>query len=165
MTLSAASPLAVTAEGASLRIARQTASENPALAGLKHLNRLENVLACQEPQHEACFDALLLDRAGQVVGGTMTNLFICRGGTMVTPRVDRAGVAGVMRGIVLRECGTLGLPVEVRPIAAAELALADEAFVTNARIGVVPVRNVGEHVFRMNEIGARLAAHIETLDA
>jgi 4-amino-4-deoxychorismate lyase len=165
MTLFATSPAGVTAEGVSLRVARQTASENPALAGLKHLNRLENVLACQEPQHEACFDALLLDSAGQLVGGTMSNLFICRGGRVLTPRVDRAGVAGVMRGIVLREGGTLGFPVEERPIAGAELAMADEAFVTNARIGVVPVRNVGEHVFRMNEIGARLAAHIGTLDA
>jgi len=78
--------------------------------------------------------------------------------------VDRAGVAGVMRGIVLRECGALGLRVEVRSVAAAELMLADEVFVTNARIGVVPANRVGEHVLRM-ENGARLAAHIEKLDA
>lgn len=148
-----------------VRIARQTASENPALAGIKHLNRLENVLAASEPAHPRCFEALLLDARGQVVGGTMSNVFIVRDGVLATPTVERSGVAGVMRSIVLRECGALGLRVDVRSLAAAELSLADEVFITNARIGVVPVQRVGEHVVRMNEIGARLAAHIETLDA
>lgn len=165
MSLHATRPLDAAAHGISLRIARQTAGENPSLAGLKHLNRLENVLAWLEPDAEASFDALLFDRSGQIVGGTMSNLFLCRGGAIVTPGVERAGVAGVMRGIVLRECAALGIPAEVRSVAPAELAMADEAFITNARIGVVPVRNVGEHVFHMNQIGARLAAHIEALDA
>jgi 4-amino-4-deoxychorismate lyase len=148
-----------------LRIATQTAGENAALAWIKHRNRLENVLACREAAHEHCFEALLLDSAGQLAGGTMSNVFVARRGVLATPRVDRAGVAGVMRSLVLRECGLLGIPVEVRNVAAAELALADEVFVTNARIGVVPARRLGEHVFRMKDIGARLAAHIGKLDA
>jgi 4-amino-4-deoxychorismate lyase len=152
-------------EEVTLRIATQTAGENAGLAGLKHLNRLENVLASREAAHEHCFEALLLDGAGQVVGGTMSNVFVASRGVLATPRVDRAGVAGVMRSLVLRECGLLGIPAEVRNVAAAELTRADEVFVTNARIGVVPARRLGEHVFRMKEIGARLAAHIGKLDA
>lgn len=150
---------------AALRIARQTAAHSAALAGLKHLNRLENVLAASEPGHEHCFDALLLDRDGLVVGGTMTNVFLARDGVIATPSVERAGVAGILRGIVLRECAALGLRADVRDVGAAELRAADEVFVTNARIGVVPVRRVGEHVYTMNAIGTRIARHVEALDA
>lgn len=159
------SPPGPVPEDVTLRIATQTAGESASLAGIKHLNRLENVLASREAAHKHCFEALMLDAAGQLVGGIMSNVFVASRGVLATPRVDRAGVAGVMRSVVLRECGLLGIPVEVRNIAAAELTLADEVFVTNARIGVVPARRLGEHVFRMKEIGARLAAHIGKLDA
>jgi 4-amino-4-deoxychorismate lyase len=164
MSVFAASPLA-TRDGVHLRIAQQSVAAIPALAGIKHLNRLENVLAAREPQHADCFDALLLDGSGLVVGGTMSNVFLVTGGIVATPTVDRSGVAGVMRSIVLRECAALGLTAEVRPVAAAELATADEVFITNARIGVVYARSVGEHVIPMKSIATRLAAHIETLDA
>lgn len=165
MTVFAAAPTTTWHEGVQLRVAQLTVAANPALAGIKHLNRLENVLAAREARQADCFDALLLDTAGLVVGGSMCNVFLVSGAAIVTPPVDRAGVAGVLRGIVLRECATLGLRVEVRPVAAAELATADEIFVTNARIGVVHARSVGEHVLPMNAIAMRLAAHIETLDA
>ena len=165
MTVFAATPTTALREGVRLRVAQTTVAAIAALAGIKHLNRLENVLAAGEAQHADCFDALLLDSAGLVVGGTMCNVFLVSGGEIVTPPVDRAGVAGVLRGVVLRECAALGLRAEVRPVAAAELASADEIFVTNARIGVVHARSVGEHVLPMNAIAMRLAAHIETLDA
>jgi 4-amino-4-deoxychorismate lyase len=159
------SPSGPVPDEVTLRIATQTAGESAGLAGIKHLNRLENVLASREAAHEHCFEALLLGASGQLVGGTMSNVFVASRGVLATPGVHRAGVAGVMRGLVLRECGLLGIPLEVRDVAAAELTRADEVFVTNARIGVVPARRLGEHVFRMNEIGARLAAHIGKLDA
>src|SRR5688572_21849217 len=160
MSLFPASPLSLAAGGVALRVAHHTIPEHAALAGLKHLNRLDNVLAASEPGHERCFDALLLDSAGLLVGGTMCNVFLVTAGSLVTPSVERAGVAGVMRGIVLRECAPLGLDCEVRVVAAAELRAADEVFVTNARIGVVPVHNVGEHVFTMNGIATRIASHV-----
>jgi len=159
-----ASPASIAGDGVALRFARLTLAENPALAGLKHLNRLDNVLAASEPQ-EQVFDSLLLDGAGLVVSGTMCNVFLVREGQLVTPAVERAGVAGVMRGVVLRECAALGLRSMVRAVPAAELQAADEVFVTNARIGVVPVRSVGEHVFTMKDTAVRIASHVETLDA
>jgi 4-amino-4-deoxychorismate lyase len=165
LSLFAAPAPSIAAEGVALRIAGLTVAEQPRLAGLKHLNRLENVLAASEPGHENCFEALLLDTAGQVVGGTMSNVFLIREGSLVTPPVDRAGVAGVLRSIVLRESGKLGLRHEVRNVPGGELRVADEVFVTNARIGVVPVRSVGEHSYTMNGITTRIAAHVEALDA
>jgi len=92
-------------------------------------------------------------------------VFAVKHGRLVTPVVDRCGVAGVMRGLVMRECGALGIGAEQRLLPLAEFLAADEAFVTNARIGVVPVRCVGEHSFPMSETTLRLARHIEALDA
>ncbi len=152
-------------EGVDARIATLRLGDSPRLAGIKHLNRLENVLAASEPGADAVFESLLLDAADQVVCGTRSNVFIAHQGRLATPRLDRNGVAGVMRAIVLRECAALGIPAEERRLSQAEVIAADELFVTNARIGVVPVRRLGEHAFRMDTTARRLAAHIEQLDA
>ncbi len=153
------------AAGVSLRVASLRLAENPALAGVKHLNRLENVLAASEPGHADHFESLLLDARDQVVCGTMSNVFAVRGGSLITPRVDRCGVEGVLRSIVLREAPRLGVPAEQGSLTLDELLAADEVFITNVRIGVVRARSVGEHHFPMKNIVPRLAAHIEALDA
>jgi 4-amino-4-deoxychorismate lyase len=153
------------AEGVDLRIATMRAAAQPALAGLKHLNRLENVLAAAEPAHASHFESLLLGSSGDLVGGTMSNVFLVHAGRVATPPVVESGVAGVMRGIVLRECGRLGIEAAARRLAVADLEAADEVFITNARLGVVPVRRVGEHALRMHDISSRLRSHVEALDA
>jgi 4-amino-4-deoxychorismate lyase len=150
--------------GVSLGIAQTRAATNPALAGLKHLNRLDNVLAAAEVA-DGDLDVLMLDVADQLVSGSSCNLFIARDGRLATPKLDSAGVAGVVRGIVLREAPKSGIVVQERALTLADLAAADEAFVTNARIGVVPVRRVGEHSFRTFALALKLRGHIEALDA
>jgi 4-amino-4-deoxychorismate lyase len=152
-------------QGVDLAFATGTVSEHPGLAGLKHLSRLENVWATGDARAAGAFDAVLRTASGQVVSGAMTNLFIIRAGRVLTPRVDRAGVAGILRQVVLRECASLGIAAAEQPLSAEELATAEGVFVTNARIGVVSVQRVGEHVYPMNPITQRLANHIETLDA
>jgi 4-amino-4-deoxychorismate lyase len=161
----AASPLPDIAAGVDLRIAAIRAASQPALAGLKHLNRLENVLASMEPEHAAHFESLLLDASGDFVGGTMSNVFAIHRGRIATPPIAAAGVAGVMRGVVLRECAALGFTAEERRLTPADLTSADEVFITNVRLGVVPARRLGEHAFLMNDIAVRLRTHIEALDA
>jgi 4-amino-4-deoxychorismate lyase len=165
LSLWPASGLPSLADGARLIVASLQLAENPALAGIKHLNRLENVLAAAESAAAGSFEALLLDLSQRVISGAMSNVFLARGGRLVTPRVDRCGVAGVMRGVVLRECAALGIGVEEAHIPRQELLTADEVFITNARIGVVPVLRVGEHPYHMQTIAQRLMAHIENLDA
>jgi 4-amino-4-deoxychorismate lyase len=151
--------------GVDLRVAEIRLAENPALAGIKHLNRLENVLAAAESARNGVFESLMQDTSGKLVCGAMSNVFIARAGRVATPLIQRCGVAGVMRGIVLRECAALGIPATEDRLALDDLLAADEAFITNARIGVVPVRRVGEHSFGMRNLASRLAAHIEALDA
>jgi 4-amino-4-deoxychorismate lyase len=150
--------------GVALGIAHSRASTSSALAGLKHLNRLENVLAAAEIGAGE-FDVIMVDAAHRVISGSSCNLFVVNAGRMATPRVDTAGVAGVMRGIVLREAPRLGIPCELRDLTLEDLTRADEVFATNARVGVVPVRRVGEHSIRMTNLGPKLRSHIETLDA
>lgn len=151
--------------GVELVYATGVVAEHPGLAGIKHLSRLENVWALGEARAASAFDALLRTASGQVISGAMTNLFVVHSGGVRTPRVDRAGVAGIMRQMVLRECAALGIASSEQLLSAEDLAAADEVFVTNARIGVVPVRRVGEHGFRMHDLARRLAAHLEALDA
>ncbi|HEY6124239.1 MAG TPA: aminodeoxychorismate lyase [Steroidobacteraceae bacterium] len=151
--------------GVKLRVATLRLGENPSLAGIKHLNRLENVLAAAEACEPDNYESLLLDASGHLVSGAMSNVFIARDGRVATPRIDRCGVSGVMRGIVLRECALLGIAASEERLSLEDLFSADEVFITNARIGVVPVRRVGEHSFGMNTLALRLAAHIEPLDA
>ena len=160
-----AAPVDALQDGVEARIARIRLGENPALAGIKHLNRLENVLAAAEPGHDSVFESLLLDASGNLVCGTMTNVFTVKAGRLNTPLIDRCGVAGVMRGVVLRQAAILGIPCEQRRLSLAELLSADGAFVTNVRIGVVPLRRVGEHSIPMCELTPALAANIEPLDA
>src|SRR4029077_120411 len=141
------------------RVASIRLGENPALAGIKHLNRLENVLAAAETTPAGVFESLLLDASGNLFSGAMSNVFIVRAGRAATPLIQRCGVAGVMRGIVLRECAVLGITATEQFLRLGDLFAADEVFITNARIGVVPVRRVGEHSFPMNPLARRLAAH------
>jgi 4-amino-4-deoxychorismate lyase len=155
---------AALAAGVTLGRAQTRAATNPALAGLKHLNRLDNVLAAAEIA-AGDFDVLMLDAADRLVSGTCCNVFLARDGRLATPKLDSAGVAGVLRGIVQREAPKLGLVVQERALTLADLAAADEVLITNARIGVVPVRRVGEHRPGSVELALRLRAHIEALDA
>ena len=160
----AALPTSV-AEGVALHRASFTLADNPTLAGIKHLSRIENVMAAGEVAAAGAFEALLLDGSGHVISGAMSNVFLVRDGQVLTPRLDRCGVAGVMRAVVLRECASLGITAEDRRVSLDALLAADEVFITNARVGVVPVLRVGEHSFHMTAVARRLGAHIETLDA
>jgi 4-amino-4-deoxychorismate lyase len=109
---------------------------NPRLAGLKHLNRLEQVLAQQELRGTAGEEALMLSSAGHVIGGSMSNLFLADEAGLSTPSLEDCGVAGVMRELVCEAAARHGRPVRIRRIEAAELGNAREAFVTNVRWGV-----------------------------
>jgi 4-amino-4-deoxychorismate lyase len=109
---------------------------NPQLAGLKHLNRLEQVLAQQQLRGTEREEALMLSSAGHVIGGSMSNLFLADEAGLSTPSVEDCGVAGVMRELVCAAAARHDQPVRIRRIDAAELNVAREAFVTNVRWGV-----------------------------
>lgn len=114
-----------------LRLGRQ-----PRLAGVKHLNRLENVLARNEWQDPDIAEGLLCDDTGAVVSGTMSNLFIIHEGGLHTPDLGQAGVEGVARLRILHAAGQRGIDVQTRRLEPAEIMAADEVFLSNSVIGV-----------------------------
>lgn len=111
------------------------------LAGVKHLNRLEQVLASRgwmADQHEA----LMCDHDEHVICGTRSNLFAWVGERLVTPALDRAGVAGLTRDRVMELAERLGSPVQVATLPRAELAQARECFLTGSLFGIWPIREL-----------------------
>src|SRR5262249_15429533 len=111
--------------------------ENPRLAGLKHCNRLEQILARAELSAEAGgTEGLLYSTSGNLVSGTMSNVFLVRDGSLLTPRIDRCGVAGVMRRVVLRGARQAGVPARECELRAQDVQDAEEVFLTNALTGI-----------------------------
>jgi 4-amino-4-deoxychorismate lyase len=129
-------------EGVRLRWCSTRLGRNPRLAGIKHLNRLEQVLARAEWDDDAVAEGLMMDDLGNVIGGTQTNLFAVFVDGVVTPALDQCGVAGVMRRAFMRWAAGQGITLAERPLPAGELAGARGLILTNALIGAWPVREL-----------------------
>lgn len=127
-------------DGVSVRTASVRLGENPALAGIKHLNRLEQVLAAAECADAA--EALMYSSSGRLVSGIMSNVFLVDGQTLLTPALDRCGVEGVMRERVLTLTAAAGIKVILRRLRQEDCRRVREMFLTNALIGVRPVRSL-----------------------
>src|SRR5690606_18605217 len=123
-------------EGVHVRWCSTRLGTNPQLAGIKHLNRLEQVLARAEWQDGPWAEGLVCDQQGRVVCGTMTNMFIVRTGTLYTPPITDCGVEGITRARVLERAGTLGIPAHTVPLWPDEVRAADEVFLCNTVIGI-----------------------------
>lgn len=119
----------------------------PRLAGIKHLNRLEQVLASAQWPGKAG-ELIVGDDQGRPVCGTRTNLFWVTRGRLRTPALDRCGVAGVMRDKVLKLAGAAKVPARIAAGSWHELAGAEEAFVTNSLIGIWPLASLGTRRWR-----------------
>jgi len=126
-------------EGLRLRWCRTRMALQPELAGIKHLNRLEQVLARAEWNDPRIDEGLVCDSRGRVVCATAANLFVLRDGRWLTPPVDECGIAGTLRAWLLRRieaCSEAALmPVDV--------AQADAVFLCNSLRGILPVRRLG----------------------
>jgi 4-amino-4-deoxychorismate lyase len=133
-------------------------AEQPLLAGLKHLNRLEQVLARAEWQGVEPAEGLMLDASGRVIEGVYSNLFIVRDGQLVTADLTRCGVAGVMRAELLAQAAASGITCQVRDIEFAELLAADEVFLCNSVYGVWPVSALQTHDWPVGPLTRKLQA-------
>lgn len=123
-------------------------SAQPGLAGVKHLNRLENVLARSEWSDDGIAEGLLQDESGSVVCGTMSNLFIAEGKSLVTPGLARCGVAGVARSRIIRSAERHGRPARMEPVTRERLLAADGVFLCNSLIGVWRVAQLDGRCWR-----------------
>jgi 4-amino-4-deoxychorismate lyase len=128
--------------GVKVRLCRLKLAPQPATAGVKHLNRLENVLARAEWSDSAIAEGILCDIDDNVIGGTMTNIFLVKNAALATPNLDRCGVGGLTRERLIEAAARHGVPCEVMTLAPNDVAAADEVFVVNSLIGVWPVRDI-----------------------
>ena len=147
-------------QGVVLRLCRTRLGSNPDLAGLKHLARLEQVLARGEWSDPSIQEGLMLDGQLRVIEGTMSNVFLVRGEHLVTPRLDACGVKGVMRAAVIACASRMGVACEERDVAVEELQSADGLFLTNSLIGLWPVRRLEGRDYAVPRLVSVLAAQL-----
>jgi 4-amino-4-deoxychorismate lyase len=125
------------------------------LAGLKHLNRLEQILGRMELSGD-CAEGLMQDETGHVIEGTMTNLFVVSRGTLLTPDLSRSGVAGIMRDLVLERAPVLSIDSRVAGLKREDILDGDEVFLTNSLVGVWPVRRIEAREYPVGPITRRI---------
>jgi 4-amino-4-deoxychorismate lyase len=132
-------------------------------AGLKLLDRPAQRQARSEWLAEGMAEGLMLDSAGRLICGTMTNVFAVIDGAVCTPQIDRCGVAGVMRAALLDAWQAGGQTPVIRDMDPGELQGASEIFLSNALIGVWPVRSLDGRAYPVGEVAAAAAAWVQRI--
>lgn len=147
------------AQGVRMRVCDIRLAEQPLLAGMKHLNRLEQVLARAEWNDPAIAEGALCDSHGRVISATMANLFAVVDGVLLTPAVDRCGVAGVARAEVLARYPQ----AQVSELPFDALLGASEVFLSSSVRGILPVRSLGGRDYAVGEMTRQLQQHWRNL--
>ena len=153
----------VSRDGVKVRTVQLRLGENPRLAGLKHCNRLEQILARMEWAQTDAAEGLLFSHSGNLVSGTMSNVFLVRASAVLTPRLDLCGVAGVMRRVILREAQRVGVPIQECVLGAADLEGAEEVFLSSALAGILPVNSIDQRGLSIGPITRSLQAALQPL--
>ncbi len=136
-------------KGVQLPIANYRLSHNRQLAGIKHCNRLEQVIAASEPAVSAAGEGIMLDHEGYVISAVSANLFLGIGDQLITPRMDRCGIHGITRGAVLQ---AFGHRCEKRRVALDLLEEADEVFLCNSVRGIWPITKIADWNFEIGPV-------------
>ncbi|MEQ1527141.1 MAG: aminodeoxychorismate lyase [Gallionella sp.] len=131
--------------GIKARLCQLRLSQQPRLAGIKHLNRLENVLAASEWNDAEIAEGLLMDADGNIIEGVRSNLFAVLDGTLTTSSLLGCGVAGIQRDRVISWANTNNVSLKIRALNWDEVINADELFIVNSLIGIWPIRELERH--------------------
>lgn len=129
-------PATYQSEGITLRLCQTRLAKQPLLAGIKHLNRLEQVLARQEWQDSNIAEGLLCDDEGVVIEGTMSNVFFIKNQALYTPDLSQAGVAGIIRGRIIDLSAQWQMPIHIGKYRLEDLYSAQALFVCNSILGI-----------------------------
>jgi 4-amino-4-deoxychorismate lyase len=143
-----------------LRWCAMRLSRNERLAGIKHLNRLEQVLAQGEWAPSEADEGLMMDTAGEVVCATAANVFLVRQDILTTPDLRFCGVHGVMRAQVLEAAKAAGLTISIEPVWPDDFAEASEVFITNAVWGIRSVGSLDELQWSNTRVATQLSSRL-----
>lgn len=143
-------------KGVTLHVCKTRLAVQPELAGVKHLNRLENVIARMEWREDNIFDGLLLDQHGHVIECTMSNIFARFGKQLYTPDLSQSGVAGITRQRILGLAGVLNLSMHIEKFGLERLLLADEIIVCNSLYGAFQVHAIGNTAWQQQQLASTI---------
>jgi 4-amino-4-deoxychorismate lyase len=143
-------------QGVALHVCNTRLNAQPKLAGIKHLNRLENVLARMEWKSESIFDGLMLDVSGNVIECTMSNIFARFGDDLITPDLSQCGVAGITRQQIIGHAKPLELNVQAAPLTLEQLLRADEIITCNSLYGAFQVNKIGTQHIQTSDLAKRI---------
>ncbi len=138
-----------------LYLCESQVSINTSLAGIKHLNRLENVLARNEWQNTSrkhYIDGVMLNANQHVIECTSSNIFGVKDGHLITPDLQLSGVDGIMRNEIIRLAADINLDTAIRNIELDELLAMDELFITNSLIGLKSINSLEGTLYRNPEV-------------
>lgn len=129
-------------QGLTVRVCQTRLSSQPLLAGMKHINRLEYIMARREADDAMFDEGLLLDYDNHLIEGIISNIFMIQKQRVVTPTLASSGVAGTMRAYLIDQLPTWGYEVVERSLTLDEVVQADGLFLSNATAGVMPVLRI-----------------------
>ena len=127
--------------GICIQYCKTQLSRNPQLSGFKHLNRLEQVLARNELR-DKYKEGIVCDTDNNVIEGTMSNIFIIRNNTVITPLLDQSGIKGVMRAYIISLLGKKNIRLIEKQVSIDDIQSADALFFSNSVIGLWPVNKI-----------------------
>ncbi|GMR08550.1 MAG: aminodeoxychorismate lyase [Gammaproteobacteria bacterium] len=145
-------PEKFSSDGISVRFCHTRLAENRRMAGIKHLNRLEQVLARNEWQDDQFQEGLMLSHHGDVIEGTMSNVFIVVDNVLYTPDLENCGVKGIMRELIMELAVSMSIDVRESGISHQAVMAADEVFICNSIIGVWPVKRIQEKALQVGRV-------------
>ena len=145
-------------DGVDIKICATRLARGSVTAGLKTLNRLEQVLARSELTDQDLFEGLTMDASGIIICGTMSNVFFVIDNRVVTPPLDQCGVEGVMRRHVIATLESHNIDVADIALEMHQLASAEEIFITNSQFGVLPIRSCGQITWPIGETTRKVMA-------
>jgi 4-amino-4-deoxychorismate lyase len=138
-------------QGVNVRTCDYRYSHNPRLAGIKHLNRLEQIMARSEWDDYSIAEGVVLDHDENVIEGTMSNIFYVLDNVLYTPDLSNCGVEGIVRNKIVKLAPDINIQTKINKISHQSLLAADEIFLTNSVIGVWPIKMIDEKVFSVGK--------------
>ena len=144
-----------------VKLAQIRLSIQPLLAGIKHLNRLEQVLAKQELQLQDCDDLLICNQDDKLIEATASNIFYLKSGVWITPTILDSGVSGVMRNSILEFMQLNAIPCEAQSIGIQDILEAESVFLCNSIKFIIPISSF----YAQNKtVDFNIGPSFETLD-
>ena len=140
-------------------------NEHSPLSRLKSLAYLDNILALREAAATGCGEAILLNTAGRIAGGSRSNLFLVLEGVLTTPPPSEGVLPGIARQTVLELAAANGMPAREAPLGIEELERASEAFLTNSLMEVAPLARLEKRTLPPGPFASTLVRAYSALTA